>query len=466
MATLIHNGRLITADRDFDADILIEGETISAVGPNLRLPADSVIDANGRFVIPGGIDVHTHLDASVGGTVSSDNFESGTRAAAFGGTTCIIDFAQQEQGKSMIEARDMWLKKAEKAVIDFGLHMSIVDAGEERLDELDELVILGVTSFKLFMAYPGTLMVDDATALRVLRRAAQIGALTCVHAENGAVIDDLVRAAISEGKTDPIYHAFTRPPLTESEAVQRAIALAEQASAPLYVVHVTSEPSLKIIAQARRRGLPVFAETCPHYLLLTTDELRREGFEGAKYVLTPPLREKHHLAALWQGLRDRDLDVVSTDHCPFNFKGQKDLGRYRFDRIPNGGPGIEHRLELLYHFGVNEERISLKRWVELVSTAPAKLFGLYPQKGTIAVDSDADIVIWNPNKEHTISAATHHMNVDYSMYEGFTVKGAVETVFSRGEVILDHGRWLGAPGRGRYIERKPFNLLELSPSFS
>jgi dihydropyrimidinase len=437
------------------ADVRIEDGRITEVGSSLAAnSADYRIDATGMYVMPGGIDVHTHLDMPLGAISSTDDFETGTRAAAFGGTTTIVDYATQPRGTRMRDALDCWWKKAEgRATIDYGLHMIVTDLAGAGLEDMDELVAEGVTSFKLFMAYPNTLMVDDATIFKVLSRTARNGALVCMHAENGGVIDVLVARALAERKTAPVYHALTRPPLAEAEAVHRAIALAEMAGVPVYIVHVSSEDALNQVREARSRGVPAFAETCPHYLLLGIDELRRPDFEGAKYVLTPPLRPLHHLPKLWDGLKDDHLQVVSTDHCPFCFADQKALGRDDFTKIPNGGPGIEHRLQLIYHHGVNSGRISLNRFVEIVSTAPARIFGMYPRKGEIAAGSDADLVVWDPNARHTIGARTHHMRVDYSMFEGFQVRGNARTVLSRGEVIVDGGRFLGKPGRGRYLKR-------------
>jgi dihydropyrimidinase len=455
MSTLIRNGTVVTAAQTRKADVLIEGERISQVGEGLAQESGgTVIDATGMYVLPGGIDVHTHLDMPLGAISSTDDFETGTRAAAFGGTTTIVDYATQPRGTRMRDALDCWWKKAEgRATIDYGLHMIVTDLAGAGLEDMDELVAEGVTSFKLFMAYPNTLMVDDATIFKVLSRTARNGALVCMHAENGGVIDVLVARALAERKTAPVYHALTRPPLAEAEAVHRAIALAEMAGVPVYIVHVSSEDALNQVREARSRGVPAFAETCPHYLLLGIDELRRPDFEGAKYVLTPPLRPLHHLPKLWDGLKDDHLQVVSTDHCPFCFADQKALGRDDFTKIPNGGPGIEHRLQLIYHHGVNSGRISLNRFVEIVSTAPARIFGMYPRKGEIAAGSDADLVVWDPNARHTIGARTHHMRVDYSMFEGFQVRGNARTVLSRGEVIVDGGRFLGKPGRGRYLKR-------------
>ncbi len=459
MSMLIRNGRLITADLDEVTDIFIERETITAIGPSLPVTADTVLNASNHLVIPGGIDVHTHLDAPVGGTVSSDDFETGTRAAAFGGTTCIIDFATQERGHSLAEALEIWLRKSSKATIDFGFHMIVADMPESRLGEITQMVERGVTSFKLFMAYPGVLMTDDATILRVMEQCRDLGALVCIHAENGTAIDHLVRRALARGQTAPLYHALTRPPAVEAEATHRAIVLAGIAQVPLYVVHVTCAEAAKEILLARERGLPVAGETCPHYLLLSTLDLDRPNFEGAKYILTPPLRDASNHGPLWEALRRDNLQVVSTDHCPFFFARQKLADTTNFTRIPNGGPGIEHRMELLYHFGVGEGRISLRRWVDLVSTTPARLFGLFPKKGTIRIGSDADLVLWNPDKRSTISASTHHMNVDYSMYEGITVTGGAETVIARGDIIVRDGTWYGTAGRGRFLKRSSSGVL-------
>src|SRR5271157_85528 len=453
--TLIRNGTVVTAHESRAADVLIEGERIKEV--RAGIPQDSastVIDAAQMYVMPGGIDAHTHLDMPFGGTTSADDFETGTRAAAFGGTTCIVDFAIQARGTRMRDALDTWWKKAEgRACIDYGLHMIVTDLGACGLEDMDDMVREGVASFKLFMAYPNVLMVDDATIFKALSRTAKNGALVCMHAENGSVIDVLIARALAEGHTAPIYHALTRPPRAESEAVHRAIAMAEIAGVPVYIVHLTSEDALHEVREARDRGVPAFAETCPQYLLLSQDDLARPNFEGAKYVFTPPLRPKEHQPKLWDGLKNDHLQVVSTDHCPFCFKDQKILGKDDFTKIPNGGPGIENRLQLMYHHGVNQGKLSLNRFVELTSTTPARIFGMYPQKGEIAEGSDADIVLWDPDASYTISANTHHMKVDYSMFEGFTVKGNARTVLSRGEIIVEGDKFLGKPGRGQYLKR-------------
>jgi dihydropyrimidinase len=455
MNTLIRNGTVVTAEQTRRADVLIEGERIREVREGIpENVAERVIDAAGMYVIPGGIDVHTHLDMPFGGSQSSDDFETGTRAAAFGGTTSIVDFAIQARGTRMRDALDTWWKKAEgRACIDYGLHMIVTDLGASGLEDMDEMVDEGVASFKLFMAYPNVLMVDDATIFKALSRTAKNGALICMHAENGSVIDVIIARALAEGKTAPIYHALTRPVRAEAEAVHRAIAMAEIAGAPVYIVHLSSEDALHEVREARDRGVPAFAETCPQYLLLSIEELERPNFEGAKYVFTPPLRPKKHLPKLWDGLKHDHLQVVSTDHCPFCFEDQKKLGKDDFTKIPNGGPGIENRLQLIHHHGVNTGKLSLNRFVELTSTTPARIFGMYPKKGEIAPGSDADVVIWDPNAVHTISAKTHHMRVDYSMFEGFECRGNARTVMSRGEAIVEGGRFLGKPGRGQYLKR-------------
>lgn len=455
MAILIQNGTIVNADSTQQADLLISGSQIREIRAGIPASAaDTVVDASGLLVLPGGIDAHTHLDMPFGGTTSADDFESGTIAAAIGGTTTIVDFAIQARGTRMRGALDLWWKKAEgKAVIDYGLHMIVTDLADSGLEDMDDLVREGVASFKLFMAYPNALMVDDTTIFRALRQTAKNGALICMHAENGSAIDVIVQQALAEGKTAPIYHALTRPTRAEAEAVHRSIALAEMAGVPVYIVHLSSEDALNQVREARDRGLPAFAETCPQYLLLSLEDHASDGWEGAKYVFTPPLRERKNQPKLWEGLRRDHLQVVSTDHCPFCFEDQKSLGKDDFTKIPNGGPGIENRLQLLHHHGVGLGNLSLNRFVELVSTAPARIFGMYPQKGVLAEGSDADLVLWNPNQAHTISAATHHMRVDYSMFEGFHVRGNARDVYSRGELIVSRGKFIGRPGRGRYLRR-------------
>ncbi len=453
--TLIVNGTVVTATDSYVADVGIEGGKITAIGAALpRENAGKVLDAAGKLVLPGGIDVHTHLDMPFGGTTSADDFETGTRAAAFGGTTTIIDFAIQYKGQTLRTAFDAWMKKAEsKAVSDYGFHCIITDVGAAQLEEMNELVRDGVTSFKLFMAYPGVFMMDDATIFRVLRQTTKNGAMVCMHAENGGVIDVIVQQALAEGKTAPKYHALTRPTTAEAEATSRSIALAEMAGAPIYIVHLTCNDALEKVREARDRGLPVYAETCPQYLFLSLENMDAPGFEGAKYVFTPPLREKWNQDRLWNGLAKDQLSVVSTDHCPFCFKEQKEMGKGDFTKIPNGGPGIENRMSLVYSGGVAAGRFSVNRFVEVTATTPAKLFGLYPRKGTIAVGSDADVVIFDAKRKHTISAKTHHMRVDYSMFEGITVTGMPDVVLSRGRVLVDGEKFLGKPGAGSFLKR-------------
>jgi dihydropyrimidinase len=453
---LIQNGTIVNADFTVRADLLISGAVIKEIRRGIPTSsADTIVDANGLLLLPGGIDAHTHLDMPFGGTNSADDFLTGTRAAAIGGTTTIVDFAIQARGTRMRTALDTWWKKAEgKACIDYGLHMIVTDLPDAGLEDMDDLVREGVASFKLFMAYPNVLMVDDATIFKALRQTAKNGALICMHAENGSVIDVIVQQALAEGKTAPIYHSLTRPTRAEAEAVHRAIAMAEMAGVPVYIVHLSSEDALNQVREARDRGLPAFAETCPQYLLLSLEDVADKGWEGAKYVFTPPLRERRNQPKLWEGLRKDNLQVVSTDHCPFCFEDQKALGKDDFTKIPNGGPGIENRLQLLHHHGVGLGNLTLNRFVELVSTAPARIFGMYPKKGVLAVGSDADIVLWDPIAELTISAATHHMRVDYSMFEGFKVRGNARDVYSRGELVVSKGNFIGKPGRGNYLRRE------------
>ncbi len=460
MSVLIKNGRIVTAADDYHADIFINENSVDLIGRNISIEADHVIDAAGKLVIPGGVDPHTHLELPFGGTVTSDTFETGTRAAAFGGTTCIIDFAVQSKGTSTIEALDTWhAKAAGKTAIDYGFHMIITDMPDERMPEMRRLADEGVTSYKLFMAYPGALLSDDGTIFRTMRKAGEDGTLVCMHAENGLVIDELIKTALAEGHIEPKYHALTRPTRLEAEGTHRALAIAEVARAPIYVVHLSSYDALQELRAAQARGVMAHAETCPQYLLLDVDAYDQPGFEGAKYVLTPPLRDKWNQEELWKGLRGNALNAISTDHCPFCLKEQKELGRNDFSKIPNGGPGIENRMSLIYHYGVGKGYIDINRFVELTSTAPAKIFGLFPKKGTIAVGSDADIVIFDPEHEETISyhnPHTHHMNIDYNAFEGFQVKGFTKTVLSRGRVIIDNGEYLGRPGDGSYIKRGPY----------
>src|SRR5213596_1114647 len=452
MKTLIKNGRIVTAIDDYHADILIENDRVSMIATKLDMDADVVVDAAGKLVIPGGIDPHTHMELPFGGTQASDDFRTGTLAAAHGGTTSIIDFAVQYKGQSLIEGIDNWHKKAEgKTAIDYGFHLITTELEDKQIEELYTAMDEGITSFKMFMAYPSVFLVDDATIFRAMSGAGSRGGLICMHAETGIVINEIIKRAIEKGHTAPKYHALTRPTVAEAEGVHRAIAIAEMAESPVYIVHLSCADALNQVRQARDRGIPAFAETCPQYLFLSIDDYG-DDFNGAKYVMTPPLRDKSNQAELWKGLKMDDLQVISTDHCPFCMKEQKELGRDDFSKIPNGAPGVEHRVSLIYN-GVAENRISLNRFVELTSTAAAKIFGLFPKKGTIAVGSDADIVIFDPNREQTISAKTHHMRVDYSAYEGRRVRGVVETVLSRGNIVVENGTFKGKTGNGQFLKR-------------
>lgn len=457
--TVIRGGLVITATDEVFADVLVEGESIAAVaasssglGEQWATAADRVIDATGRYVVPGGVDGHTHMQMPFGGTHASDTFETGTRAAAWGGTTTIIDFAIQPVGGSPRAGLESWQEQADgQCAIDYGFHLILSDVNDQSLKELDALLDEGVSSFKMFMAYPGVFYSDDGQILRAMQQAAGNGALAMMHAENGIAIDVLARQAMEAGRSDPKYHGQVRHPVLEAEATHRAIQLSKVAGCPLYVVHVSATEAVREIAQARDEGLNVFAETCPQYLFLDVDELARPGFEGARYVCSTPLRPAEHQEALWRGLRTNDLSVVSTDHCPF-CTPQKELGRGDFRKIPNGMPGVEHRVDLL-HQAVVEGRISRRRWVELMSTTPARMFGLHPRKGTLTPGADADVVLYDPDAEQVLSAETHHMNVDYSAYEGKRITGKVRTVLSRGEVILDDGEYTGRAGRGRFLPR-------------
>src|SRR6266540_3793188 len=452
--TLIKNGTVITATDQYQGDVLVEDEKITVIGSALQMAADKVIDASGKYVLPGGIDVHTHLDMPFGGATSADDFESGTRAAAFGGTTSIVDFAIQYKGQTLHHDWETGAKKAEgKAVVDYGFHMIMTEMNDQVEQDMDALVRQGITSFKLFMAYRGVFMLDDGSIFKALLRTGQNGGTICMHAENGDVIDVLVQRALAAGHTAPKYHALTRPARAEAEATHRAIALAEIADVPIYIVHLSAAEALEMVTEARDRGLPAFAETCPQYLFLSYDNYEEPDFSGAKYVMSPPLRARETQDRLWRGLAFNDLQAISTDHCPFCMKEQKVLGKDDFSKIPNGAPGIETRMSLVYDGGVRTGRISLNRWVELTSTSPAKIFGLFPRKGTIAPGSDADIVVFNPAKRQTLSAATLHMKVDYNPYEGREVQGVSEIVVSRGKVIVENGKFVGRAGAGSFIKR-------------
>jgi len=464
MRTLIANGTIVTADGSYAADVLIDGERVAQIGASLAdsTEADETIDAAGRYVIPGGIDVHTHMELPFGGTFAKDTFETGTRAAAFGGTTTIVDFAVQSRGKSLRDGLDAWHAKAEgNAVADYGFHMIMSDVNDATLAEMDQLVAEGVPDFKLFTAYPGVFYSDDGAIFRALQQTAKNGGLIMMHAENGMAIDVVAADEVAAGHTDPYYHGVARYPIFEGEATNRVIRLAEAAGVPIYIVHLSARDALNEVRAARDRGAMAFAETCPQYLFLSLEDMGN-GFEGAKFICSPPLRPADHQAELWTGLLKDDLQVVSTDHCPFDFHGQKDLGKGDFRKVPNGLPGVEDRVDLLHDGGVVGGRITKERWVEVISTAPAKLFGMYPQKGAVAVGSDADLVIYDPNRKRTISAKTHHMAVDYSCYEGRSVQGAADVVMSRGTVIVRAGEFTGRKGAGRFIKRGTAGFARLA----
>jgi len=456
--TIIAGGTVVSSEGEYQADVLVDGSRIVAVGLELARDGAEVVDASGAYVIPGGIDVHTHFQMPFGGTVSCERFDTGTKAAASGGTTMVVDFAMQAPGEALMKTYADWREMADgHVVVDYGLHMAITDLTADTLAEIPLLVDAGVTSLKLFMAYKGAIMVDDATLLLALKKGKECGALVCVHAENGDVIDVLVKEHLAAGKTAPKYHLTTRPPAAESEATRRAIMLAEIADAPLYIVHVSCTRALDEIRAARDRGQAVYGETCPQYLALSVDAFDVPGFEGAKFICSPPLRDKSDWPGLWAGLRTGDLATVASDHAAFNYAGQKELGLSEgFHKVPNGCPGVEHRLLILHTLGVVGGEITMPKLVEVFSSAPARLFGLYPQKGVIAPGSDADIVVFDPSVDAVISAATQMQNIDYTPYEGMPVNGAVRTVLSRGEIVVADGRWVGKEGAGRYVAAKPF----------
>jgi dihydropyrimidinase len=458
MSILIRNGRIVTAADDVVADVYVEGSRIALLGEALDVAADRVIDAAGKLVLPGCVDVHTHLDMPLGEISTADDFLSGQTAAAFGGTTCHVDFATQERGSTLAAALEAWHTKREgRSIIDNGFHMAVTDLSRpETLAELAALPEQGVTSYKLYLAYKASLQVGDDVLFRAMRVAAATGALVMVHAENGDVIDVLVQDALAQGHVEPRWHGLTRPPETEGEAVNRAIQLAHLAGCPLYVVHVSCREALEPIEAARAIGRPVWGETCPQYLLLDSSCLERDGFESAKYVCTPPPRARENQEVLWSACARGAISAISTDHCSFLWVGQKTLGRDDFSKIPNGLPGIETRLELVHTFGVLAGKLTLPRMVDLLATAPAKLFGLYPRKGTIAIGSDADLVLFDPAARRTLSASTHHSRADYTPYEGVQVTGSPELVIRRGEVIVEGDALLAAPGSGEYVRRARF----------
>jgi len=467
MRTLIVNGLVVNADGSQHADVLIDGETIAALGRGLAASplaqgVDRTIDASDRYVIPGGIDVHTHMELPFGGTFAKDTFETGTRAAAFGGTTSIVDFAVQAKGQSLREGLDAWHAKAEgNATVDYGFHMIMSDVNDDTLAEMDQLVEEGVPDFKLFTAYPGVFFSDDGAIFRAMQRTAKNGGLIMMHAENGLAIDVIAADTIAAGVTDPIGHGLARYSILEGEATNRVITLAQAANVPVYIVHLSAKEALQAVQRSRDAGLPTFAETCPQYLFLNLDDMG-DGFEGAKFVCSPPLRTPDHTEQLWHGLIRNHLQVVATDHCPFDFHGQKELGRGDFRKVPNGLPGVEDRVDLLHDGGVVAGRFSKERWVDVIAAGPARLFGMEGRKGVVAVGADADLVVYDPVRRHTISAATHHMDVDYSCYEGREVQGGSDIVLSRGTIVVENGEWKGTRGHGRFIKRAPAEYARIA----
>ncbi|MEZ4672396.1 MAG: dihydropyrimidinase [Anaerolineae bacterium] len=486
MGTLFKNGTIVTASEMVQADVLVEGEQIVTIGKDISRRGHEVVNCKGKYLMPGGIDVHTHLDLPFGGTYSNDDFDVGHKAAAFGGTTMHIDFVIQPKGGSLHDGLKTWREKSKPAQIDYGFHMAITDLRDDVMEEIPTLVAEGITSLKLFMAYKGVFQIDDATLYRAMKQAGKHGMIVMVHAENGDVEEQLRKQLLAEGKMDPVWHYSSRPPEIEGEATNRAAMMSGMTGCPLYVVHVTCEPAVNAIRRARALGHPVMGETCVQYFYVTRDKhLGAPGFEGSKYVCSPPVRNPEHHAVLWQAVRDGSLQAVSTDHCDFWYDGGKgpwqewgkahnggdwigyeaqnpsyrrpgkELGKGDWSKIPNGMPGIEDRLMVMWHLGVNSGKLSPQRFVELNSTNPAKIFGCYPQKGTIAVGTDADIVVWDPNKRHTISASTHHMRCDYNVYEGMKVKGVPTQVYLRGQKIVDGDAWHGKNGNGQFVRRAP-----------
>lgn len=452
MSVLIKNGHVVTASEDFKADIYIEGEKIVAIGKDLKYDAKKIIDASGKLVFPGGIDPHVHLDMPFMGTSSSDDYETGTRAALHGGTTMVIDFILQTQGDTLYNALRAWQKRSEKAIGDYSYHMAVTDFNDNTAKEVIELIEKeGITSFKTFMAYKGALMIDDGQMVQLMRTLKQHGGLITVHATNGDMIDSLISMHRKEGKLTPLYHYLSQPEITEAEASERFSDMLYYTGCPGYIVHMTCEGALNAVRRASTRNQKVFVETCSQYLMLDAS-LYEKGFEGAKWVMSPPLREKKDQAALWSGINQGLVQVVGTDHCPFMWE-QKKMGENDFSKIPNGHPAIEHRMEFVFSEGVAKGKISLSKFVEVTSTNAAKIFGMYPRKGTLSIGADADIVVFDPNKKHIISVNTHHMNVDYSAYEGWEVTGKCETVLLRGQLAIENEKCLLTKGNGKFIPR-------------
>jgi dihydropyrimidinase len=455
MRTLFKGGTIVNADATTRGDVLVDGERIAMIGESLDVTADRTIDATGKWLIPGGIDPHTHMELPFGGTFAKDTFETGTRAAAFGGTTTIIDFAVQPRGGSFRDGLATWHEKADgKACVDYAFHVIVSDMRDDLLPEMDELVDEGVTTFKLFTAYPGVFLSPDDAIFKAMKQTARNGGLILMHAENGPVIDVVAAELVEQGVTDPIGHGLARYSIFEAEATQRLIRLAQAAKAPVYFVHMSAREALDALRRAQDEGLPAFGETCPQYLFLSLADID-QGFEGSKFVCSPPLRDRDagHQDELWKGLVKGNLALVGTDHCPFDFHGQKELGRGDFRKIPNGLPGVEERVDLIHFGGVVQGRMTPNRFVEVTSTGAARLFGL-TRKGAVAVGYDADLVVYDPNRKHTLSAKTHHMDVDYSCYEGLEVQGGSDVVMSRGKVIVDNGEWLGQAGDGKFVKRE------------
>lgn len=458
MGVILQGGVIVTDKDRLKADILIENGKVTDINREIKINDHEVIEVGGCIIFPGGIDPHTHFDLDVGSTVTADDFASGTKAALMGGTTTIIDFATQDKGKTLKEALEVWHRKAHnKAYCNYGFHMAITHWNKNTACEMDDMKREGITSFKMYMAYKNTLQIDDAAIYEALEKSKEIGALIGFHCENGDIINLLVRRAVSEGKVEPKYHAVTRPAALEKEAITRVLNIAEMLDTSVYVVHLSSKEGLRAIKEARSRGVKVFTETCPQYLLLNDkcyENFNGDEFNGAKYVMSPPLRKEEDEEVLWEALEKGEVDITATDHCSFNYKGQKELGRDDFSRIPNGVPGVEHRMVLLYTYGVSAGKISLNKYVEVTSTKAAKIFGMYPQKGTIEIGSDGDIVVWEPEAEGVITAVKQYQNVDYTPYEGFKLKGRVKHVFLNGEQVVRNGNFIEGNPKGKYIYRK------------